>query len=60
MNTIKIIILVLSLFYSSYGQQQDSSMVNEEPMYGANNALIAFVHPSSTGGVLVEIVQKQS
>ena len=35
-------------------------MVNEEPMYGANNALIAFVHPSSTAGVLVEIVQKQS
>ena len=27
----KIIILVLSLFYSSYGQQQDSLIVNEEP-----------------------------
>ena len=35
-------------------------MVNDEPMTGANNTLIAFVHPSSTGGVLVEIVQKQS
>ena len=32
MNTIKIIILVLSLFYSSYGQQQDSLIVNEEPI----------------------------
>ena len=32
MNTIKIIILVLSLFYSSYGQQQDSLVVNEEPI----------------------------
>ena len=30
MNIIKIIILVLTLFYSSYGQQQDSSVVNEE------------------------------
>ena len=32
MNTIKIIVLVLSLFYSSYGQQQDSLIVNEEPI----------------------------
>ena len=32
MNTIKIIILVLSLFYSSYGQQQDSLVLNEEPI----------------------------
>ena len=32
MNTIKIIILVLLLFYSSYGQQQDSLIVNEEPI----------------------------
>ncbi|MEL0174526.1 MAG: hypothetical protein VW904_07310 [bacterium] len=30
MNIIKIIILVLTLFYSSYGQQQDSSVVNEQ------------------------------
>lgn len=41
-------------------KENNVRMVNEEPMYGANNALIAFVHPSSTGGVLVEIVQKQS
>ena len=31
MKTVKIIILVLSLFYSSYGQQQDSLIVSEEP-----------------------------
>ena len=30
LNIIKIIILVLTLFHSSYGQQQDSSVVNEE------------------------------
>ena len=41
-------------------KENNVRMVNEEPMYGANNSLIAFVHPSSTGGVLVEIVQKQS
>lgn len=35
-------------------------MVNEQPMTGAGNTLIAFVHPSSTGGILIEIVQKQS
>ena len=32
MKKVKIIILVLSLFYSSYGQQQDSLIVNEEPI----------------------------
>tara|TARA_B100001113_G_C20990774_1_gene570423 strand:- start:139 stop:795 length:657 start_codon:yes stop_codon:yes gene_type:complete len=31
LKTVKIIILVLSLFYSSYGQQQDSLIVSEEP-----------------------------
>ena len=31
MKKVKIIILVLSLFYSSYGQQQDSLIVNIEP-----------------------------
>ena len=32
MKTIKITILVLSLFYSAYGQLQDSLIVNEEPI----------------------------
>jgi len=31
LKKVKIIILALSLFYSSYGQQQDSLIVNEEP-----------------------------
>jgi len=31
LKKVKIIILVLSLFYSSYGQQQDSLIVNIEP-----------------------------
>lgn len=32
-------------------------MINEEPTKGIEGSLIAFVHPSSTGGVLVELVQ---
>ncbi len=33
-------------------------MIDENPREGAHGSLIAFVHPKSTGGVLVEIVQK--
>ena len=33
-------------------------MINEEPLEGVGGTLIAFVHPSSTGGVLVELVQR--
>jgi methylmalonyl-CoA epimerase len=32
-------------------------LINEEPSVGAGGKLIAFVHPSSTGGVLVELTQ---
>jgi methylmalonyl-CoA epimerase len=34
-------------------------LINEEPMQGAGGAMISFIHPSSTGGVLVELVQKE-
>ena len=34
-------------------------MINQEPVEGANGTRIAFVHPSSTGGVLVELVEYQ-
>ena len=33
-------------------------MINDEPLEGVGGKLIAFVHPSSTGGVLVELVQR--
>ena len=33
-------------------------MINDEPLEGVGGTLIAFVHPSSTGGVLVELVQR--
>tara|TARA_B100000029_G_scaffold93465_3_gene83493 strand:- start:7823 stop:8233 length:411 start_codon:yes stop_codon:yes gene_type:complete len=32
-------------------------MINERPINGVGDTQIAFVHPSSTGGVLVELVQ---
>jgi len=33
-------------------------MIDNEPRNGAHGSLIAFVHPKSTGGVLVELAQK--
>ena len=33
-------------------------MINEEPMIGSEGNRIAFVHPSSCGGVLIELVEK--
>jgi methylmalonyl-CoA/ethylmalonyl-CoA epimerase len=32
-------------------------LINEQPVAGAGGALVAFVHPESTGGVLVELCQ---
>ena len=32
-------------------------MIHETPVDGAHGTKIAFVHPSSTGGVLVELVE---
>lgn len=33
-------------------------LIDSEPRTGAHNTLIAFVHPESTGGLLVELVQE--
>lgn len=32
-------------------------LIDEKPRIGAEGCLVAFVHPSSTGGVLLELVQ---
>jgi methylmalonyl-CoA/ethylmalonyl-CoA epimerase len=32
-------------------------LIDEEPRIGAENCLVAFIHPSATGGVLLELVQ---
>jgi methylmalonyl-CoA/ethylmalonyl-CoA epimerase len=33
-------------------------LIDEEPRCGAGGALVAFIHPSSTGGVLIELTQR--
>lgn len=36
---------------------QGVQLINEEPKVGAHNCLVAFIHPKSTGGVLIELSQ---
>ena len=38
-------------------KQKGARLIDEEPRQGAGGCLVAFVHPSSTGGVLLELVQ---
>lgn len=33
-------------------------LINEEPKMGAHNCRVAFIHPASTGGVLIELSEK--
>ena len=33
-------------------------MIDETPRIGAHNSMIAFVHPKSAGGILVELKQR--
>jgi len=35
-------------------------MIDEKPRIGAMGKKIAFIHPQSTGGVLVELVEEYS
>ena len=37
---------------------QGVRMIDESPRLGAHHTLIAFVHPASTGGLLIELVQE--
>jgi len=39
-------------------KEKGARLIDEEPRTGAGGCLVAFVHPSSTGGVLLELVQK--
>lgn len=41
-------------------REKGARLIDEEPRNGAGGCLVAFVHPSSTGGVLLELVQKMS
>jgi methylmalonyl-CoA/ethylmalonyl-CoA epimerase len=39
-------------------KSEGARLIDERPRIGAEGCLIAFVHPSSTGGVLLELVQE--
>jgi methylmalonyl-CoA/ethylmalonyl-CoA epimerase len=34
-------------------------LLNDKPKQGADNKLVAFIHPKSTGGILIEICQEK-
>lgn len=40
-------------------KQGNVQLINNEPVPGAHNCLIAFVHPKATGGVLLELSEPQ-
>lgn len=40
-------------------KSEGARLIDEQPRIGAEGCLIAFVHPSSTSGVLLELIQKQ-
>jgi methylmalonyl-CoA/ethylmalonyl-CoA epimerase len=39
-------------------QAEGFQLLNQTPKRGADNKLICFLHPKSTGGVLVELCQE--
>lgn len=39
-------------------KEQGVDLIDERPRYGAGGAKIAFLHPRSTGGVLVELCER--
>ncbi len=40
-------------------KKEGARLIDENPRVGAEGCLIAFVHPSSSNGVLLELIQKQ-
>jgi methylmalonyl-CoA/ethylmalonyl-CoA epimerase len=40
-------------------KEKGTRLIDEAPRVGAGGCLVAFVHPSSTNGVLLELVQHQ-
>ena len=41
-------------------QKEGFTVINETPKKGADNKLVAFLHPKSSNGVLVELCQEMS
>lgn len=40
-------------------KEKGARLIDETPRIGASGCLVAFIHPSSTNGVLLELVQQQ-
>ena len=40
-------------------KEQGMRLIDETPRYGAGGARIAFVHPKSTGGILLELSERK-
>jgi methylmalonyl-CoA/ethylmalonyl-CoA epimerase len=40
-------------------RQKGVRLIDEKPRYGAGGARIAFLHPKATGGVLVELCERE-
>jgi len=40
-------------------RESGARLIDEVPRVGAGGCLVAFVHPSSTGGVLLELVERR-
>lgn len=38
-------------------KEKGARLIDEQPRTGAGGCLVAFIHPSSTGGVLLELVE---
>lgn len=41
-------------------EEQGFTLLNKEPKHGADNKLVAFVHPKNCNGVLVELCQERT
>jgi methylmalonyl-CoA epimerase len=40
-------------------KEQGTRMIDEQPRRGAHGNVIAFIHPSATGGTLIEVCQNE-
>ena len=41
-------------------KKQGIRLINESPKLGAHNCRVIFIHPASTGGVLIELSEPQT
>ena len=39
-------------------KSKGARLIDEEPRTGSGGCLVAFIHPSSTGGILIELVER--